>query len=158
MTTYTTSRRSFVLGIGVAGLSMSFPAYAASQPLVQVVKDPTCGCCGSWIAIMSDEGFEMEVQDAPYEELVRLKTQSGISEEMASCHTAHVDGYVIEGHVPPADIRRLLNERPDAIGLSVPGMPWGAPGMGPDSERDAYSVFLIRKDGATEVFTHYKAA
>lgn len=107
---------------------------------------------------MSDEGFEMEVQDAPYEELVRLKTQSGISEEMASCHTAHVDGYVIEGHVPPADIRRLLNERPDAIGLSVPGMPWGAPGMGPDSERDAYSVFLIRKDGATEVFTHYKAA
>ena len=77
---------------------------------------------------------------------------------MASCHTAHVEGYAIEGHVPPADIRRLLAERPDAVGLAVPGMPWGSPGMGPEAEREAYEVHLIRRDGTTEVFTSYAAA
>ena len=77
---------------------------------------------------------------------------------MASCHTADVEGYVIEGHVPVADIRRLLDERPDAIGLAVPGMPYGSPGMGPESHREAYDVFLIRRDGTTEVFTSYAAA
>lgn len=150
-------RRKLLCGLGGAGFSLAMPAYATSQPLVQVVKDPNCGCCGAWIDIMSTEGFEVEVHEAPYEALMRLKAQSGISEEMASCHTAQVDGYVIEGHVPPTDIRRVLSERPDAIGLSVPGMPWGSPGMGPDSERDAYSVFLILKNGETEVFTHYEA-
>lgn len=77
---------------------------------------------------------------------------------MVSCHTAHLDGYVIEGHVPPADIPRLMVERPDAIGLSVPGMPYGSPGMWPEDAREAYAVYLIRKDGSTEVFTSYEAA
>ena len=74
---------------------------------------------------------------------------------MVSCHTALIDGYVIEGHVPAADIRRLLEERPDAVGLAVPGMPDGSPGMGPEDDREAYDVFLIRKDGSTEVFSSY---
>ena len=74
---------------------------------------------------------------------------------MTSCHTAFVDGYVIEGHVPAADIRRLLSERPDAVGLVVPGMPYGSPGMGPEDNREAYDVFLINDDGSTEVFTSY---
>ena len=77
---------------------------------------------------------------------------------MASCHTGRIDGYMIEGHVPVADIRRLLDERPDAVGIAVPGMPYGSPGMGPESERDAYDVFLIRRDGSTEVFSSYAAA
>lgn len=158
MTNLTIDRRVLLCGLGAFGLSTTMPALAATQPLVQVVKDPNCGCCGAWIDIMDNAGFEMDVREAPYEALMRLKAESGISEEMASCHTGRVEGYVIEGHVPPADVRRLLSDRPDALGLSVPGMPWGSPGMGPDNERDAYSVFLIRKDGTTEVFAHYDAA
>lgn len=157
MKTALIDRRMLLRGLGVAGFSAALPAFARSQPLVHVVKDPDCGCCGAWINIMSAEGFQMKVRNAPYETLVSLKKQNGISNEMASCHTAQVDGYIIEGHVPPNDVRRLLREQPDAIGLSVPGMPLGSPGMGPDSERDTYSVFLILKDGATEVFTHYEA-
>ncbi|MCA8881810.1 MAG: hypothetical protein KDA73_18075 [Rhodobacteraceae bacterium] len=79
-------------------------------------------------------------------------------QEMISCHTGRIEGYIIEGHVPVADIRRLLEERPDAVGLAVPGMPYGSPGMGPESEREAYEVFLIRRDGSTEVYANYSAA
>jgi hypothetical protein len=89
---------------------------------------------------------------------MRYKLDSGIPQEMASCHTARVEGYMIEGHVPVADIRRLLGERPDAVGLAVPGMPYGSPGMGPENEREAYDVFLIRRNGSTDVFSHYAAA
>ena len=77
---------------------------------------------------------------------------------MMSCHTGHAGGYVLEGHVPAADIRRLIEERPDAVGLTVPGMPYGSPGMGPEDKREAYDVFLIRRDGSTEVFSSYEAA
>ena len=84
--------------------------------------------------------------------------KSHITPELASCHTADVEGYVIEGHVPVADIERLLAERPDALGLAVPGMPYGSPGMGPESEREAYDVLLILRDGTTDVFTSYKSA
>ena len=107
---------------------------------------------------MASAGFDVKVRDVPYDDLVQLKADSGISDEMASCHTAHVDGYIIEGHVPAPDIERLLAERPDAIGLAVPGMPWGSPGMGPENKRDAYTVYLIRKDGSVETFTEYEAA
>ena len=82
----------------------------------------------------------------------------GVPVELSSCHTGSVDGYFIEGHVPAADIRKLLQERPEARGITVPGMPYGSPGMGPESKREAYDVLLIRKDGTSEVFTHYPAA
>jgi hypothetical protein len=82
----------------------------------------------------------------------------GIPANMVSCHTGTVDGYALEGHVPVSEIRRLLAERPEAIGLAVPGMPYGSPGMGPDSAREAYDVHLIRKDGTTEVYASYTAA
>jgi len=90
--------------------------------------------------------------------LIRHKLENGIPEELVSCHTGEIEGYMIEGHVPAADIRRLLAERPDAVGLAVPGMPYGSPGMGPEDRREAYDVFLIRKDGSREVFTRYEAA
>jgi len=125
---------------------------------MQAFKDPDCGCCRAWIDIMEREGFQVEVHDSSWEALSQLKVQTGISEEMASCHTAQVEGYIIEGHVPAADIRRLLDERPDAVGLAVPGMPYGSPGMGPEEERETYSVHLIRKDGSTEVFAHYEGS
>jgi hypothetical protein len=122
-----------------------------------VVKDPNCGCCAAWIDILEAEGFVAEVELLDFDALQAHKVSSGIPAGMVSCHTAHVDGYVIEGHVPPTDIRRLLAERPDAIGLSVPGMPYGSPGMGPESQRETYSVQLIRRDGSAEVFTTYDA-
>lgn len=103
-------------------------------------------------------GFEISVQEASNEDLFLYKLKSGITEELASCHTALIDGYLIEGHVPAADVKRLLLERPNALGLSVPGMPWGAPGMGPESERDTYDVLLFQRDGTSEIFSHYAAA
>jgi hypothetical protein len=90
--------------------------------------------------------------------LVQEKIKRGIPRNMASCHTADIEGYVIEGHVPPRDIRKLLAERPNAVGLAVPGMPFGSPGMGPESQREAYEVHLILRDGATEIYTRYDAA
>ncbi len=158
MTTLTIDRRLFLAGLGASGVALATPTLAITKPLVQVLKDPNCGCCGSWIDIMQRDGFEMGVQNASWETLSQYKATKGVPEEMASCHTGMVEGYVIEGHVPPKDIRRLLTERPDAVGLSVPGMPFGSPGMGPESEREAYSVFLILKDGTHEVFNHYEAA
>ncbi len=158
MTTTILDRRLFLAGLSASGIALASPTFATTKPLVKVLKDPACGCCGTWIDIMQREGFEMEVQNASWETLSEYKANKGIPEEMASCHTGLLEGYVIEGHVPPADIRRLLAERPDAVGLTVPGMPYGSPGMGPESDREAYSVFLIGKDGTTEVFNHYKAA
>lgn len=152
------SRRMFLSGIGAVGFGFTMPALANSQPLIQVVKDPNCGCCSAWIDVMMAEGFAVETREASPADLAQLKQQSGISAKMAACHTARVEGYVIEGHVPAADIRRLLAEKPQALGLAVPAMPWGAPGMGPQNERDAFSVFLIHAGGSAEVFTRYDAA
>ena len=90
--------------------------------------------------------------------LAAIRRQYGVPEALSSCHTATVDGYVLEGHVPAADIRRLLDLRPDAVGLAVPGMPSGSPGMGPETEREAYDVILIGNDGSASVFTSYAAA
>jgi hypothetical protein len=137
------------------------PVAALSQGAgltIHVMKDPNCGCCSAWIEILENDGFAVTTEQSAGTALMRYKLDSGIPQEMASCHTARVEGYMIEGHVPVADIRRLLDERPDAVGLAVPGMPYGSPGMGPENERDAFEVFLIRGDGSTEVFTRYSAA
>lgn len=101
------------------------------------------------------DGFAGSVQLLDFDALQAFKVASGIPEGMASCHTAHVDGYAIEKHVPAADIRRLLTERPDAVGLSVSGMPYGSPGMGQEAEREAYIVYLIRRDGRVEPYASY---
>lgn len=158
----TLTRRDLLVlaAAGLAGpLLAAAPLWAAgAAPHVHVLKDPGCGCCGNWIAVMEAAGFTVSASDVPNARLARIKAARGLTPELASCHTAAVEGYVIEGHVPPADIRRLLAERPDAIGLTVPGMPWGSPGMGPETEREAYDVLLIRPGGGTERFAHYPAA
>lgn len=153
-----TRRRLLSAGAALVGLSAG-PALATvgATPL-HVLKDPACGCCGAWIEIVEAAGFAVTTDLAAAPDLQRYKLDNGIPEVMASCHTAKVEGYMLEGHVPVADIRRLLAERPDAIGLAVPGMPWGAPGMGPEAEREAYDVYLIHRDGSTSVFSHYAAA
>lgn len=153
------TRRTMFLGL--AALALACPAARpalAAHPALTVYRDPDCGCCGAWVEIVQQAGFDVAVTMLAPDALQSHKAEHGIAPEMASCHTAHIDGYVIEGHVPPADIRRLLTERPDALGLSVPGMPFGSPGMGPESQREAYAVHLIRRDGTTEVYTSYPAA
>ncbi|WP_050789435.1 DUF411 domain-containing protein [Roseibium aggregatum] len=152
-------RRTLLIG-GVVMLAAS-PVAALSQGAglaIHVMKDPNCGCCSARIEILENDGFAVTTEQSAGTALMRYKLDSGIPQEMASCHTARVEGYMIEGHVPVAYIRRLLDERPDAVGLAVPGMPYGSPGMGPENERDAFEVFLIRGDGSTEVFTRYSAA
>lgn len=154
MTMTLTRRAALALLAAAATLR---PALAAA-PAMRVLRDPDCGCCGAWVDIVEQAGFAVTVEMTDPAALQDHKAASGITPALASCHTAHVDGYVIEGHVPVADITRLLAERPDAIGLTVPGMPYGSPGMGPESEREAYDVLLILRDGATEVFSSYDAA
>ena len=153
------SRRTLLIG-GAAMLAAS-PLAALAQgagPAIHVMKDPNCGCCSAWIDILANDGFAVTTEASAGTLLMRYKLDNGIPQEMVSCHTGRIEGYMIEGHVPAADIRRLLVERPDAVGLAVPGMPYGSPGMGPESEREAYDVFLIQRDGSIEVFSRYTAA
>jgi len=152
------SRRRLMLGACAASVATALPAAAQSRPEIHVLKDPNCGCCGAWVEVLQSEGFDVTVEASMGTLLARYKLDNGIPQEMISCHTGRIEGYMIEGHVPVADIRRLLEERPDAVGLAVPGMPYGSPGMGPESEREAYEVFLIRRDGSNEVYASYSAA
>ena len=130
----------------------------SGMPDIHVVKNAQCGCCDSWVQILSEKGFKVSTENLSNYLLTEFKTKSGVPKDMMSCHTAKVMGYFIEGHVPTEDIKRLITERPNAMGLAVPGMPYGSPGMGPEAKRDAYDVFIIRKDGAPEVFKHYPKA
>jgi len=150
------SRRAIMVGATALAWS-ALPALAASRPSISVLKDPNCGCCEVWVDILREEGFDVEVTPMRPDRIARRKSALGVPRHLTSCHTGVVDGYVIEGHVPVADIRRLLEERPDAIGLAVPGMPYGSPGMGPEDEREAYDVMLIERDGGTSVFSSYAA-
>lgn len=152
------TRRSLILG--AASLTFAAPHLASAQamPRLHVLKDPNCGCCEAWVRILRSDGFEVTTENSLGTALIRHKMDAGIPQPMMSCHTGDIDGYMIEGHVPPTDIRRLLAERPQAVGLAVPDMPYGSPGMGPEDRREAYDVFLIRHDGTTEVFSSYAAA
>ncbi len=136
----------------VLALMVWMPVQAAEAPLMTVWKSPWCGCCMHWVKHMEAHGFRVDVKDV--EDLDPVKKLAGIPDNLQSCHTAHVDGYVIEGHVPAADVKRLLNERPAARGLAVPGMPSGSPGM-ENGEHDPYDVLLIGKDRTTTVYGSY---
>ena len=140
---------AFMLPVSVAASDKS----ATSR--LEVSKSPACGCCSKWVEHMRDNGHEVTANDVDYDSLARLKRQAGIGEDLGACHTAKVDGYVIEGHVPAEDIERLLQEKPDALGLAVPGMPVGSPGMEVGDEVEPYDVLLVRKDGSTEVFSRH---
>lgn len=150
-----TTRRMLLLGIlAWAGAPMAWAA-PAEKIVVQVWKDPNCGCCRNWITHLEKNGFAVTVMDQGSS---ATRARPGMPQKFGSCHTALVQGYVIEGHVPVADIRRLLGERPVALGLAVPGMPMGSPGMdGPasDGRRDAYDVLLVQKDGSALVFSSH---
>lgn len=137
---------------------LSAPASATTEgaPSIEVWKSPTCGCCGKWVDHLEANGFAAKAKNTSPAMLDRIKRQAGIEEKLASCHTGLIDGYAIEGHVPAADIKRLLEMRPDAVGLTVPNMPLGSPGMEqPDGKTEPYDVLLVKKDGSTEVFASH---
>jgi len=129
----------------------------AQQTVIDVKKTATCGCCSAWVDRMKQSGFQVKPENVAMGQLMRFKLSNGIKSKHAACHTARVGGYTIEGHVPVREINRLLKERPDAVGLAVPGMPTGSPGMDFGTTRDAYDVLLIKKDGSAVVYASYPA-
>lgn len=133
-------------------LLMAWPAVATDGI---VYKTATCGCCIKWVEHMEKAGISLAPRDVGSSELMRRKVERGISGQQASCHTAEIGGYVIEGHVPADDVKRLLAEKPDAIGLAVPDMPIGSPGMEVGDTKEPYDVLLVKKDGSTEVFAKH---
>lgn len=137
--------------IAAAGSLAAAPAHL---PLIRVHKSASCGCCGVWVDHVRAAGFPVEVHDT--EDMMTVKDRLGVPEPMMSCHTAEVDGYFVEGHVPAEDIKRLIAEKPKARGIAVPGMPLGSPGMEmPDGRIQPYEVALVGGDGATETFSRH---
>lgn len=127
-------------------------AYAADT--IEVWKSPDCGCCNAWIDHLKAAGFKVKANNVGDVDAARKR--NGVPQALGACHTARVGGYAIEGHVPAADIKRLLKERPKAAGLAVPGMPLGSPGMeSPDGRAQPYDVLLFRGDGSRKAFTSY---
>ena len=157
MTSSLSRRALLAAGFSASALAVTACAPARSATALAVFKTPTCACCTAWIDHMRQAGFTAEVTELP--NLRSLRTSHGVSDNLASCHTALIAGYVLEGHVPAEDVRRLLTERPPAIGLAVPGMPLGSPGMeSADGQRNAFETLLVLKGGQTRVFAPHAQA
>lgn len=151
------SRRTLSLSAAFFALTLTGAAAPSvdaipKEPTITVYKDPSCGCCKSWIAHLVKNGYHVDARDTPA--MAEVKRTLGVPEALTSCHTAVVNGYLIEGHVPAADIARLLKEKPKVAGLAVPGMPMGSPGMeGPRQQH--YQVLSFDKNGKTRIFASY---
>ena len=154
MRTSTKATRRQCLQIGLTLLAA--PAIGAQAAVsVEVWKDPSCGCCEDWVVHLTQAGFSVKVNDQGND---AARKRLGIPEALGSSHTASVQGYALEGHVPATDIRRLLREKPQAVGLAVPGMPVGSPGMDGavyKGRKDPFKVLLVAKDGSSTVFRAY---
>jgi hypothetical protein len=143
------NRKQFLSTLFVAPL---LAACSAEELRMVVYKSPTCGCCGEWIKHLTSNGFVVEIHET--NDIVEYGRSVGVPDELRSCHTGQIDGYVIEGHVPAADIKRMLAERPAGKGLAVPGMPMGSPGM-EGAYTEPYSVLLFDAAGRSQVFQNY---
>lgn len=151
---------ALVAGLALGVLALAWPGLAGGGPEIEtaapgevvVYRSPACGCCGAWAEHLREGGFE--VRERNRTDMAEVKAELGVPDDLYSCHTAVVDGYVLEGHVPASDLRRLLAERPDVAGLAVPGMPTGSPGMeGPDPDR--YAVVAFDGAGGRTVFARH---
>jgi hypothetical protein len=156
------SRRSFVghaagVGLALAGGKSLWAAIGGRgqvNPTMVIYMSPTCGCCAKWVDHVKAAGFKTEVHQE--EEMDAVKDNLGVPRDMRSCHTAQVDRYLIEGHVPAEDVKQLLDRQPRAAGLAAPGMPASSPGMAvPGEPHEPYDVLLFRRDGSSEVFAHH---
>lgn len=146
--------RRTVLGFVLAAIPASACARTPKKPAqLTVYKSPYCGCCGAWVEHVNTSGLATTVKEM--EDVTPIAKKLGVPDDMRSCHTAVIQGYFIEGHVPAADIRKLLRERPKARGITVPGMPIGSPGMEQGDRRDAYDTLLVLADGSSRVFAKH---
>ena len=136
-------------------VSTAVSAQAFAQGTLRVMSTEGCGCCKEWVKLLEADGYKTKIDYLAPDDLMKRKLAAGLKPDQRSCHTAIIDGYVIEGHVPAKEIARLLREQPDAVGLAVPGMPYGSPGMGPPEKADPYKVLLINRDGSAQVFASY---
>jgi|SRR5687768_6871683 len=151
----------FAVAVTVASSSAAGDAAQKARPsapkpvMLAVYKTPTCGCCAKWVEHMKQNGFTVNVTDL--RDLSDIKTKHGIPSKVQSCHTGIVNGYVVEGHVPAADVKRMLKERPAVAGLALPGMPMGSPGMEgpPNIQPPPYEVLTFDKKGATRVYSRH---
>lgn len=156
-----TRRQWLATSAALAAAALPTFTLAAAANAVEVWKDPNCGCCRDWITHMQQAGFAVTVQDGGN---AAVRARLGLPQRLGSCHTALVGGYLLEGHVPAGDVKKLLQQKPRALGLAVPGMPVGSPGMdGPEygGRRDAYDVLLVTRSAqgggvATSVFASYR--
>lgn len=144
-----------VTGIALAGLLLAAPSAPRPVPptRITVYKDPNCGCCHQWVEYLRKHGFEVAVRDTS--DMSGAKTTGRVPEKLQTCHTGFVAGYVVEGHVPVADIQRMLTQKPKIAGIAVPGMPVGSPGMEAGNRKDRYDVIAFNRDGSTRVFARH---
>ena len=151
------SKRWLLVGVSLLVLVLLAACSSGNSselPTVMVYKSPTCGCCGNWVNRLRANGFRVQVQDV--EDIMAVKARYGVPSDLAACHTAIVDGYIVEGHVPAQDVERLLRERPPIKGIAVPGMPVGAPGMEvPGASPQPFNVVAFDDQGNTSVFAEY---
>lgn len=141
------------IGLGVAAQQK---AAAPALPKVTVYKTSTCGCCRLWLDHLKSSGFDVQAMDVSSEDVRKVSKVAGLKDEDVSCHTAKIGDYVVEGHVPAADIKRMLKEKPAIAGLSAPGMPMGSPGMEQGGAKEAYDVIAFKKDGTSTVYATHK--
>lgn len=147
-------RAAAALALAATGLAaQATPAAPAPSLTAEVYKTPTCGCCGDWVDHLRAAGFTVRVHEV--DDMAPVRSRLGMPAALASCHTARIGDYVVEGHVPAADIRRLLASKIVALGLAVPGMPIGSPGMEMGPRLDPYEVLLVERSGRTRVFARY---
>jgi hypothetical protein len=148
--------RRTVLSTAAAVLFAPAAACAAQAREITVYKTPWCGCCGGWVRLLQAAGFKTEVVEV--QDLAPIREKHGVPFELSSCHTGVAGGYVFEGHVPVADVERVLREKPKALGLTVPGMPIGSPGMEiKNAPPETFETLLLLKDGTTRVFARHPA-
>lgn len=145
-------KRRIFLQVLLAGTLGIHLAASAAAPVIEVYKSASCGCCTGWVKHLEANGFTVKANDVANPSDYREKF--GIPKALGSCHTAMVQGYAIEGHVPASEIKRLLKERPKAKGLAVPSMPMGSPGM-EGNRNDPYDVLLVQADGRYTTYRHY---
>lgn len=136
-------------------LAVSFTSQASEKVEVEVYRSPTCGCCSKWVEHLKQNNFS--VKDHVIDDVQVIKDKYGVSADMSSCHTALINGYVVEGHVPAADIMTMLKTKPAVTGISVPGMPMGTPGMEMGGRKDPYKVISFDKANNYKVVSEYKA-
>jgi hypothetical protein len=151
------SKLKALVTMGLLFVSIGIRAETSAKPIdITVNRSPSCSCCGRWVEHLKQNGFA--VQDNVTEGVQAIKDKYGITPELASCHTAIVEGYAVEGHVPAADIQAMLKAKPKIVGLSVPAMPVGTPGMEMGTKKDAYDVISFDNQKNAQIFKHYEGA